>query len=176
MAYGTLQPAEGAPAMWTLDITTFRGLAFGARHYYAKIEGPDRTVHIMYVITEADLEHLNPKDGDRVGMPTERFPTIDDATAAGMAAFASVAGPDDILVPGGPTVEWPLSGPESVLREAAALRERDLLTTWLQALGRYRQWYPLGTREDQNVVVERTGPAAEGAATGWAVVDEGRLY
>src|SRR4051794_14692312 len=100
MAYDALRPSPDAPAMWSLEVTTFRGLAFGASHYYVKIEGPNRTVHVMYEITEPDLAHLNPRDGDTVGMATERFRSVDDATAAGMAAFGAVAAPDDILVPG----------------------------------------------------------------------------
>ncbi len=165
--YQPLVPADGAPAMWSLSITTFRGCAPGARHFYARIEGPDRTVNVMYRITESDLAHLNPENGDRIGMETERFPTIDDATAAGIAAFAVVSGRDDILVPE-IDEEWPLVAPLDVLREAEALRLRGLLTTWLQVLGRYRQWQPGVRRGGQEVIVQRSG-------NGWAVVEKGRV-
>lgn len=151
MTHAPLMPNAKAAALWSLDVThkqrpLRRALFDGAVEYVPafrpKIEGPDETLMISYVVTMDDAEHFVGSD-IYVGETTPYFWSVDIAVEAGLSVFAALAGPDDILVPGGvPDAEWPLVGPEHVIAEAQDLRARGMLTTWLQTLSRYRQFSP----------------------------------
>jgi len=142
MGYEPLLPAANAPAMWILDL-----YAPDERHV-AVLTGPDRTVYAFSTDTQI-VDY-----GER--------------RAAGVAAFGAVADAQDILVPAHGE-EWPIAGPDDALEEASALRRHGLLLTWLQALGRYRQWYPGAGRALQHVSITR-------GAQGIAVVEVGGIY
>lgn len=156
--------------LWTLRITTFKGLSFRASHYYVALHGPEYQASVYYVMSAADAALISDHTYTfNASESSERFRSVDDATAAGIAAFRVVASERDILLRRNLTgMEWPICGPKDVMDRCEELRAADDVSTWRLMLSEYREHADI-PRGRRSVLLRHEG-------TDWALSEVGRVY
>lgn len=92
-------------ALWYASVSTYRGISFGAVHFYVKLhcQSPRRMIEVQHVLTEAEAEILREKDdwpSWRSDDTTQRFDTKEEAIEAARIVWAAEAGEGDALILG----------------------------------------------------------------------------
>lgn len=88
--------------LWSLDVTTFRGISAGAVHYYGTIKGRGE-YRIEQMLTPERAAALTAADSGftyQAGTWSNRFDTRAEIEAAALVAWRAVALDDDALVVG----------------------------------------------------------------------------
>lgn len=119
--------------MWTLRISSFRGIAFNAEHWYANVVAPGgRRVSVDCLLDDAYAAALNDKDPSfhhEAGEFTHRWRTESDAVAAGIIVWLHLGphGPNVVLCKGeglGNPIPA-LAGDAALVAQVNALVDRD---------------------------------------------------
>lgn len=113
---------------WNLSVSTFRGTAFGAVHWYGQLWNADTddgivthvrdSIYLEYPITSEHVALFKDHDDSyiyRVGSMCERFWTREEVLAVGLAEFQTRAQEGDLLLVncrGNPAEPLAIMGPD----------------------------------------------------------------
>lgn len=122
--------------LWSVHLTSFRGISPGAIHYYAKLNNDDGVLEVTYLMNADEAaEMTDPMDHYTYveGEPTGRFFTKEAALECSIAAWRALADGEDFLV----RQEWgtlepgrPLAGPPKLKAAVQEIFDRAEAIGW----------------------------------------------
>lgn len=115
-----------------LKITTWQGISLGAEHYYAKLQGDDKTVELQDTLTKQQATRLNKKayatgysfDVHAPGDKHRGFDTREDAVEAGKREWLNYFPKAKFLVLGNRTYHEPKPILVSTVENTDSLKEK----------------------------------------------------
>lgn len=158
-------PAEYG-TVWDLELNSFGGIVAGASHWFAKLHGRTEDVVVQVRVDPALSRNLSTADYTyRVGTVSERFATEDDARAAAVAVFRTMAAERDVLIEKYADPGSLLAGPADLLAEGARCADDDAWWNWKRRFAQHIHPTVIGykappsPRSDHEVTVARSDDA-----------------